>query len=888
MRFQILGPVQIGPPTPSAAKLRVVLATLLVRANEVVSAESLIDELWDNDPPRTATTTLQVYISQLRKILAVAEGAAGAESRIITRSPGYLIRVLPDELDLSRFESLHTQGKTAYDQHDFEAASQLLREALDLWNGPALSGVPQGPLLQAAVVHLAERRMNVLEQRVTADLKLGRHRELSGELMALAHEHPLHEGLHAHLMVALYRSDRQSDALHVFSRIRRKLVDELGTEPGPALRDLHQRILRLDPALRLGGTPAGGARSDPIVHLPRPTANFTGRGESLATAEAMLRGDDGATARPLAIIGKAGVGKTSFAIQLAHRAADVFPDGCVLVNLRGAEGRALEPGEALLRLLRRLDAGRDRDTSPRELPSSVEELSDALQRRLFRRQLLLILDDVVSEAQVRPILASTSSTVMITSRRMLAVNDMRQITLDVLRPDEAETLLLVTGGTCVAEDRPALARIAEMCGYLPLALRVAGASLASRPHWSPAALAARLDDERVRLSVLAIGDLDVRASLLVGYQEATPAEQRAFRLLGLAPAPDFALWSASALLGTPPAMAEQALEQLTQIHLLRTRASSGSDTRYGFHDLLRVMARELLTTEDTASVRAATARLCTAGLTLARYADSLLAPGRALPDAPAEDPADTDGVRLRDIDGVRPRDVVRDAPLRWFQEEVAGLVAAVRQSHAAKLWSLTWKLADSLTGFFQASAAWADWAVTTELALDAARQAGNPAAEASVLRSQGDLAWQQRQVHQAATCYDLAMCQARRVRDQRAEARALIGLADVTLDRGLTERARTMYAQGLVLCRTGDDLRGLTDALRGLALAELRRGRSDAALDRFTECRQVASQLGDRRWSEFARRAAESIRVEPAPSTAACPPPVEVRPGVWLIGGTAA
>ncbi len=887
MRFQILGPVQIGPPTPSAAKLRVILATLLVRANEIISAESLIDEIWGNDPPRTAMTTLQVYISQLRKILAVAEDATGAESRIITSSPGYLIRVLPGELDLSRFESLYTQGKTAFDQHDFDTAAQLLRKALDLWNGPALSGVPQGPLLQAAVVHLTERRMNVLEQRVTADLQLGRHRELSGELMALTHEHPLHEGLHARLMVALYRSDRQSDALHVFSRIRRKLVDELGTEPGPALRDLHQRILRLDPAL-WPAAPAGRARSEPVVPLPRPTGNFTGRGETLAAAEAMLRSDNGATAHPLAVVGKAGVGKTAFAIQLAHRVADAFPDGCVLVNLRGAEGRALAPREALLRLLRRLDAGRDRDTSPRELPSSVEELSDALQQRLFRRQLLLILDDAVSEAQVRPILASTSSSAVITSRRMLAVNDMRRITLDVLRPDEAETLLLTTSGTCVAEDRPALARIAELCGCLPLALRVAGAGLASRPHWSPAALAARLDDERVRLSVLAIGDLDVRASLLVGYQEATLTEQRAFRLLGLAPAPDFALWSASALLGAPPAAAEQVLEQLTQIHLLRTRTSSGSGIRYGFHNLLRVMARELLTTEGTASVRAATARLCTVGLTLARYADSLLAPGRALPDTPAEDPAHADEVRLMDIDWVRPRNVVRDAPLRWFQEEIAGLVAAVRQSHAAKLWSLTWQLTDSLTGFFQVSAAWADWAATTELALDAARQAGNPAAEASVLRSQGDLAWQQRQVRQATTCYDLAMHQARRVRDQRAEARALIGLADVTLDQGLTERARTMYARSLVLCRTRDDLRGLTDALRGLALAELRRGRSDAALDRFTECRQVASQLGDRRWSEFARRAAESIRVKPAPGTAACPPPVEVRPGVWLIGGAAA
>ncbi|WP_462203913.1 NB-ARC domain-containing protein, partial [Frankia sp. CcWB3] len=314
------------------------------------------------------------------------------------------------------------------------------------------------------------------------------------------------------------------------------------------------------------------------------------------------------------------MGKTALAIQLAHRTTDLFPDGCVLLNLRGAEGRPLEPSEALLRLLRRLDAGPAREALDAEEPlsrrrqPSAEDLADALRRKLFRRRLLLILDDVVCESQIRPILTSASGTVVLTSRRMLAIPGLHRMTLDVLQPDDAESLLLATGGDRVAADRPALARVAELCGYLPLALCVAGAGLASRPHWSPAALATRLGDERIRLNVLAIGDLDVRASLLVGYQEAAPAAQRAFRLLGLAPAPDFALWSASALLGVPPAEAEQALEQLTHIHLLGARASSGSSIRYGFHDLLRVMARELLATEDTTSVWAATARLCTAVL----------------------------------------------------------------------------------------------------------------------------------------------------------------------------------------------------------------------------------------------------------------------------------
>ncbi|MFE3696171.1 BTAD domain-containing putative transcriptional regulator, partial [Streptomyces sp. NPDC059129] len=234
MRFRVLGPVSLSPRTPSAAKPRALLATLLVQAGEVVPAHSLIDELWGNEPPRTATTTLQVYVSQLRKILA--EGPATTTGGLlVTRPPGYLLQI-PDQeqdFDLPLFERLRTDGRTAYQRNDFAGASRLLGDALALWGGPALSGIPHGVRLESAAIRLDELRLEVLEQRIVADLRLGHHQELAGELLALANEHPLRETLHAHLMVALYRTGRGSDALRVYGRLRRSLVEELGVEPGP-------------------------------------------------------------------------------------------------------------------------------------------------------------------------------------------------------------------------------------------------------------------------------------------------------------------------------------------------------------------------------------------------------------------------------------------------------------------------------------------------------------------------------------------------------------------------------------------------------------------------------------------------------------------------------
>ncbi|MER6528545.1 BTAD domain-containing putative transcriptional regulator [Streptomyces sp. NPDC001508] len=928
MRYRVLGPVHMTPRTPSAAKPRAVLATLLVRRDTVVSTHTLIDELWGAEPPRTATTTLQVYVSQLRKALLEGTDGAGADTGtaqpLLTRPPGYLMRVGPEELDLAVFESLRAEGRAAYGRGEYEAASRALGRALGLWTGPALSGIAHGPSLETSAIRLNELRAEVLEQRISADLRLGLHQELVGELMALAHEHPLRETLHCHLMVALYRSGRQSDALQVYQQARRSLVEELGVEPGPVLSRLQERILASDPSLaryggperRLvgvggsghppadtqpdtqpdtqrdaapggpaGGSGGGGRAAGPTVWLPPAVADFTGREDQLAVGERLLADTAAGRNRVLVVSGRAGAGKTALAVRLAHGAADRFPDGRILVTLRDAGGRAVEPRTAMATLLRRLrgpratDVADDVDTTA--LPSSEAELAELLHRRTEGRRTLVVLDDAVSEAQVRPVLSALpDSTVVLTSRQMLgALESVRRLSLDVLSAAEAEALLAACGGQRMRDDAEAAAEIARLCGRLPLALRVAAAGLAARPHWTAAELARRLRDERTRLAALALGDLDVRSTLLTAYHDVDEETRHAFRMLAPAPLPDFAPWAATALLGTDPARAERLTERLVQAHLLEARRRPGrlAPVRYGFHALLRSLALDVLAEESPQQGPAAVARLCRAYLAAARYADAQLAPGRDRLTHDAEPVA-----------GISPEEMVGRAPLRWFQEESAGLAEAVRQAHAAGLWSLCCALASAASGYYEAGALWDEWESTHDLALDAARTAGDVHAQAVILRSLGDLAWQRHRTGQAVDRYRLAGDLFTRHGDRAAAGRCLSAEADALLARGQLARAGRGYARALSVSRLVDDVRGAAESLRGLALVAQREGRHEEALARLGACEGAARRAGDHRWTEYARRTALALRLAlgSGQSAAAASLPLEVRPGVWLFPST--
>jgi tetratricopeptide (TPR) repeat protein len=637
-----------------------------------------------------------------------------------------------------------------------------------------------------------------------------------------------------------------------------------------------------------------------VVRLPAVVSDFTGRASELAVGERFLSGhgpvgsvsgDGGGSvggggrpglspspSRVLAVSGRPGAGKTAFAVRLAHGAASLFPDARILLTLRDAGGRALPAEAVMAALLRRLGALPASAGAGPRLPEAGPELADLLHGRTQGRKMLFVLDDAVSEAQVRPVLSVLSdNTVILTSRHALgALEGVQHLVLDVLSPADAERLLLECGGPAMRRDPAAAAEIARLCGHLPLALRVAAAGLAARPHWTAGGLVERLADERGRLETLRLGDLDVRSSLLAAYRDVGEENRHAFRILGLAPLPDFALWAAAALLATDPPEAERHLEELVHARLLEVSRRTDRLTlvRYGFHSLLRGLALDVLAEESPQQVPAATERLCRAYLTLARQGDALLAPGRDLLVHGSGPTA-----------GADPDPLVARAPLRWFQEESAGLLETVRQAHRARLWQLCCALASATAGYYEANALWDEWEESHELALDAAREAGDPLAEAVLLRSLGDLAWQRHHPSAALGNYRLAWQLFTGAGDRVGAGRCLTGEADVLLGQGRVARAERGYARALSAARMEGDARGEADAERGLALVAQREGRLQEALGRLAACQSAALRAGDERWREYAARRTATLPAEPDPSTgwSLSSGPLEVRPGVWLF-----
>ncbi|WP_406452529.1 AfsR/SARP family transcriptional regulator [Streptomyces sp. NBC_00876] len=601
VRFGILGPLEVSGGVPQAAKLRGLLGTLLVRANEVVSVDGLVDELWPHSPPRTATTTLQVYVSHLRKSLRAADPGSGGEA-LVTRRPGYLLRVSPDELDSMAFEELSRLGHQALLDADFAGAAEHQRSALALWRGPLLSDIAHGPLLDGAAVRLAEARTTALDERVRAELHLGMHRELVAELHELAARYPLREEFHAHLMVALYRCGRQAEALRVFALLRQTLVEELGIEPGPRTRRLQRLILEGDRELARPGAAeritGGGAGRRGEDALPAADPRFTGRADELAVVERLLRCAPETGGDLVAVTGMPGIGKTALAVEAAHRVAGVFPGGVHFFDLAGG---ARPPRPA---------------AGPRAL---------------------LVVDGVTSEAQIRPLLP-LGHVVLLTARRVPAgLPGLRTVLLGPWRPDESHRIARLfeghgeghgnghgDGRTGSRADPGTVTAVAGLCGWLPLAVRAAAAQLAARPHWTPATLAARLRTEDGRLDALRTGDMDVRARLMTAYEDCPAGRREEFRLLSLLPPGRFDARQAGAALDLTATEALAALEALADARLVEADHDG-----WRLPELLRLLACELLAREEAPqAVRAAAHRVCDA------YAQAAADPRRASqPDA---------------------------------------------------------------------------------------------------------------------------------------------------------------------------------------------------------------------------------------------------------------
>ncbi|OLF12717.1 hypothetical protein BLA60_05410 [Actinophytocola xinjiangensis] len=591
MEFQVLGPVRIVRADGTVVSLgtlqRKLLAVLLSGPDTGVSTEALFDALWPGEPYTPGSSRLQVHVTRLRRVL-------DDPARLRFEHGAYRLATHDDEVDAVGFEALLDRAR---DEPDPARRATTIRRALSLWYGEAYDGVDAVGVLGEAW-RLAERRESARELLYDAELRAGRHTEITGELTEAVARHPLRERLCGQLMTALHRCGRQADALAVFRRTRRRLVDELGLEPGPELRAVEQRILAgadLD---------AEQARRPVPRQLPHVVADFVGRDVELSEL------DTAAGAGPLVVVsGAGGVGKTALVVHWARLAADRFPDGQLHVDLRGyGPDEPLRANEALGTVLHQLGV------PSHQLPPDTDGRAMRLRSECAGRALLVVLDNARTVEQVRPLLPGTPTcAVVVTSRDALTglvVRDgARRLELGPLSGRDSSALVGRLLRTRADTDRATIDVLVEQCARLPLALRIVTELANSRPATRLADLVAELSDEHGRLDVLHVdGDAhsSVRAVFSWSYRGLPAPAARLFRLTGLHPGADTDTVALAALAGTDLHATRSAVDLLVSAYLLE-RSPEG---RLRAHDLLRAYAAELVTTEETAAGRdAATRRL---------------------------------------------------------------------------------------------------------------------------------------------------------------------------------------------------------------------------------------------------------------------------------------
>ncbi|WP_250036495.1 AfsR/SARP family transcriptional regulator [Paractinoplanes maris] len=722
VRFGILGPtlarsgdgrvVPIGGP-----RLRALFALLLAGAGQAVTVERLIDGVYGDQPPDGAVNALRSQVARLRGLV----GDAVASDPV-----GYRFGGDPDEVDVHRFVRLARAGRAALDAGDHTRAAAVLREALDLWRGPALADVGAASFAGPLIVRLQEMRVAALEDRIEADLRCGGAGRLVAELRELVAEHPLRERLQAQLISALARAGRPAEALAAYADARRILADELGADPSPMLTDAYLAVLR-------GQAPDARPRPSSTVEirppaprtLPATVADFTGRDADLTAIRLALgEGGGGRLAVPIvAIAGRAGMGKTTLAVHAAHELADRFPDGQLFAGLHAGGPRPVEAGAILERFLRLLGVhGGD-------IPGGTDERAGLFRALLADRRVLIVLDDVGREQDVLPLLpGSTSCAVLVTSRRRLAgLAAATVVDLGRFSPEQSLELLgRVVGGDRVGQEAAVARTLAEQCGYLPLALRIAGARLALRPHWTVRQMAVRLVDEERRLDELVHGGMAIRASISLNHDALSDPARRLFRLLAISDAHVFSGWTAAALLGTSIDPAQEPLDELVDAQLVQPiLPARGLLTHYRFHDLVRGFARQRLAADEPpGEADTALRRMLDAVLALTRAATGPEMAAGVLSD-PGRTPAWSPPPMLLDA--------VTADPMAWLEQERPVLVAAVHQAARADRSELCHDLAKAVQPFLSLRAYHDDAHAVLTVALDTARRTGDRRGEAVML-----------------------------------------------------------------------------------------------------------------------------------------------------------
>lgn len=798
VRFHLLRPLSVerdGQTLVLAGKPRLLLAVLLLRSGTPVPHDRLGEIIWADAQPRNLRGSIHTVVSRLRTAL----GDSG--ELVQATSNGYLVDVGSDQLDLLRFRELLTAADAASDQR---RELTLLREALDLWREGALTGFDSDDLTREDLTELQELRLTALERRVELDLAVGGQFDLVAELRRLVAQHPLRERLWSYLIQALSQSGRQSDALAAFHEVRRLLDDQLGIRPGQELQEAHQAVLVGQPVRR------DARPSDWLVsnQLPLPPSHFSGRAKEAERVQAALGGEI-----PVAVIsGVPGVGKSALAVQVAYDAAHRFPDGQWFVQLAGASQSPRTPAAALADLL--VASG----VRSQDVPAGLEARSGLFRSRLAGRRVLVLLDDAADAEQVRPLLPGTTNcAVVVTSRQRLssltALIGAQLLSLAQLPDDDSQALL----STLPGQDRlarPQVAELAELCGHLPLALRIAAAQIMDGTDVDHYLTELR---EGARLDGLTLDDdtsAAVRSTFSTALRALKPQLARLFALLGHVPGPDVTAAAAAALLGVPESTASQLLQQLTEASLLEEHHPG----RYRLHDLLRSYAEELAPQYDGSSAarqRLLDSYLDSLGKAAAAFAGNAVLL-RPLPtDAPPED----------------------EVALAWLDSERANLVAATLDASRRGPHETAWLLAERLTLYFMGRGHADEWRSTAEAGLRAAEAAGNDLARGAMLRSLGKL---------------------------------LANTGDLVA-------SRTTIAAALEAYRLAGDLAGEARSLTQLGVLEASLTSATAALERFQSVVELLDRLGDRKAGAAARLNVASMLRQSGRLTEALPAALEAR-----------
>ncbi len=710
MRFRLLGDVEAGVGDHRVdlghARQRLVLGALLVDVDQPVPVDRLADRVWGGHPPHGPRNALSSYLSRLRRSLAALDGV-----RIRRDATGYVLAVDPLEVDLHLFRHLVARARA---ERDDERAAELFDRALGLWRSDAFADLDT-PWINTVRADLAGERFAAELEYTDLRLRHGRHTEVVTGLAARTREHPLDERLAGQFMLALYRSGRQADALAHYRRVRSRLVEDLGVDPGPELQELHRQILAGPPAPAAGDTvPVPTPRQ-----LPAAPALFTGRQRELD-----LSADPPGV---LAISGTGGVGKTWLALHWAHRHVERFPDGQLYVDLRGftPTGPPLAPAVALRDFLEAFGM------APNLIPSGLDALVGRYRSVLADKRVLVVLDNAADTAQVVPLMpGSPTCTVLVTSRTTLTglvtAHGARSLELDVLDEADARQLLAGhVGAARLAAEPESANSLLERCAGLPLAIGIVGARAARHPGFPLAVLADQLADQTSRLDALDLGEpgLDLRAVFSWSCRALSPAACSLFALLSVAPGPDIGLPAAAALGSLSASEARALLQVLETAHLVEQHTPG----RYRMHDLVRLYAAEQAHHDvPAAELDAVLHKLVDFYCARALTADALLEPGTHTPELPQ--PA---------ADGLPGLPATAADALAWFHTESRCLLAA-QQLATDRQWHRTVYPLTVALDTFRRRGHFADSLQTWRNGLDAARHLADPVARIRGHRWVGD------------------------------------------------------------------------------------------------------------------------------------------------------